>query len=85
MSSIKQLLQQARNLIEKPENSVGFLSPWFSGYLRPAHIGYYQRRYKIYYQIDFDYWDGKQWLYWEGSNAALNQNRKWRGLAKKPS
>lgn len=65
------------------------LTDWFSGLVQPIIKGWYERDYgKPHADWHLDHWNGKEWWYGDGKKAyarALNQHRRWRGLAENPN
>lgn len=68
------------------------LTPWFPGDVKPIRVGFYERQYSSsddrQQNYDLDYWSGASWHYGNGQikrprDRALNQERRWRGLAVK--
>lgn len=59
--------------------------PWHPAHRKPAHVGYYETRLLGFSGSVMAYWDGEAWS-WDDKSivSCVFQNRRWRGLARKP-
>lgn len=66
------------------------LTDWFAPDVSPVHVGMYQRDWGDFYTVigSLDYWDGKCWFIGAAggpSKIPATNNKRWRGLAEKPT
>ena len=64
------------------------VTPWFMPKIKPVRVGNYPSapwypEKKLYPRQQLTVWDGFRWT-WEDGMRCINQNRFWRGLARKP-
>jgi hypothetical protein len=58
---------------------------WFSAHIKPVHIGFYETKGSDGTTSAFRwFFDGEQWKSSKEGFICREQNRIWRGLAKKP-
>jgi len=61
------------------------VTKWFPAHIKPVHIGWYETKRFNGNKSAFKWWfDGEKWKGGKDDFICNEQNRIWRGLAKKP-